>query len=280
MSRSLVTTIAGNIPQGKYACPYGGVFMVARSRPDRGSPPSNAEIIERAEALAAARGMSVREACLKAGLASGAVADWGRPSQPSPTLRSISKLAAILDTSPAWLAFGDSQAAQPNAVTVPVKGEVAAGLFRFVGQSDEPELPTTSVPADGQYPASAQYDLVVRGTSINQIARDGDYLRCVDLQDHRASSGELVIVEQISSDGAVEATAKIVHRREGHTELWPLSDDAKWQDPIIIPRDKKATDREVRIVARVVFVHRPIRVDAFLLKIRRLSQRLNDAGDA
>ncbi len=197
-------------------------------------------------------------------------AHWPRPStRHLPTLRTISKLAAALGTSPAWLAFGVPEAVESTS-EVPVKGEVAAGRFRFVGHSDEAEFSPTSVPADSQYSQQAQYDLVVRGTSINEIARDGDYLRCVDLLDHRANNGELVIVEQLSADGAVEATAKIVYRRADHVELWPLSDDPKWQSPIVVPRDRTATDREIRIVARVLFMHRPIRVDALLLRLKRL----------
>ncbi|MDE2106605.1 MAG: hypothetical protein KGL39_55835 [Patescibacteria group bacterium] len=247
--------------------------MIAGKR-EGSSEPINSDILERVDSRLKVLGLSGSGASKRAGLSADALRDLGRYPERSPTLRTMSRLADVLGVAPSWLAFGVGLAEAARNAEVPVKGEVAAGLFRFVGHSDEAEFSATSVPPDLRYPEKSQFDLVVRGTSINQIARDGDYLRCVDLRGHRASDGDLVIIQQTNSDGAVEATAKICVRKPEHVEFWPASDDDRWKEPIVVPRKRDADDREIKVVAKVLFVHRPLEmVGAVLdLKTRRLAR--------
>lgn len=201
--------------------------------------------------------LSQTRAAELAGVGEDAIRDMFRRPHQSPTLRTILALAPVLQVSPGWLAF-EEEATPRNAELVAVTGEVAAGLFRVIGQSDEARFTPTHVPADPRYPAHLQFDVVVRGTSINTIAWDGDYLRCISIDAAGLPfNGDLVIVQRQNSDGAVEATAKLYRRRSNHIELWPASDDERWRDPIIVQRDREATDNMISVVAKVQFVHRP-----------------------
>ncbi len=198
-------------------------------------------------------------ASLAAGLGKDAIRDIFRRPHQSPTLRTIVALAGVLKTSSAWLAFGDTGPTPPEPRRIRVVGEVAAGLFRLVGLSDETEHQQTWLPADVRYPAEAQFDLLVRGDSINRIARDGDYLRCVSLDAAgAAANGDLVIVERRYDHGGIETTAKRLRKKEDVVELWPDSTDDRWSTPIVIRRDHAADDEVVRIIAKVLFVHRPL----------------------
>lgn len=228
----------------------------SRRRSAKRPPPGTvaARVQERLEKL----NLEATPTSLAAGLGKDVIRDMLRRPHQSPTLRTIMALARILETAPAWLAFGDRAQAFFDETIIPVSGEVAAGLFRMVGRSDEPVYSPTPLPADTRFPPEQQFDLVVRGSSINKIARDGDYLRCV-LIDACGSpaNGELVVVEQLNSDGGVETTAKILRRRAGSTELWPESTDERWSLPLVITDDEHAVDRLIRVTAKVLFIYRP-----------------------
>lgn len=151
-----------------------------------------------------------------------------------------------------------------------VPGEVAAGRFMSTeGAVDETVYDRAPITPDARYPKHAQYGLVVRGTSINRIAIDGDILHCVDIQasGHMPQSGELVIVEQIHLGGHMrERTAKVLKEvgDERFVELWPDSDDPKWQDPILIPHRVYShhvePDLKVEIRAFVIGSYRPLQI--------------------
>lgn len=84
-----------------------------------------------------ATGKSVRKAALDAGLSETALKDLLANEKQWPKLDTLQKLAASLETDPAWLAFGCDEdieaakaatAAMPPA-SLPVVGEVAAGRW-------------------------------------------------------------------------------------------------------------------------------------------------------
>lgn len=149
---------------------------------------------------------------------------------------------------------------------VPVVGEVAAGawheVFDAVDMVDRDNLPVSSIPADRRFPAGAQFDLIVRGTSLNKYAADGDYLRCVDviaggvdIQD-----GDLVIVERRRDDGhLMETTAKRIRITENQAALLPESNDPRWQTEIPLSDSGSAEFNEVRVRALVLFKYAPAR---------------------
>ena len=154
---------------------------------------------------------------------------------------------------------------------LPVIGEVAAGRWIEVDDHvDEPEYDPVPVNPDNRWPAEDQYGLVVRGTSINRVAIDGDILSCVNAiaARYRPKEDDLVIAEMRRHAGHLrQRTAKRFVRQSTHIELWPDSDDPRWQTPIIIPMGDSPLDYytededgriDVAIVALVTWVHRPI----------------------
>jgi SOS-response transcriptional repressor LexA len=133
-----------------------------------------------------------------------------------------------------------------------VVGEVAAGVWIQVDDTDL-QYDQSPFPADPRFPAEAQYDLVVRGTSINRFAQPGERLRCIDLAEAgiEARDGDLVIVQRTREQGSlVETTAKRMARKAGKTVLMPDSSDPRWQEPIEVGGQ---SGDEIRVVAKVVF---------------------------
>jgi hypothetical protein len=113
-------------------------------------------------------------------------------------------------------------------------------------------------PPDPDYPVDAQFDLVVRGTSINRAARDGERLRCVDLRKVQVDlyDGALVIFERMQGH-LIETTAKRYRRRGPVIELWPDSDDPKWHEPLRIDT-RTQTEERGRIIALVLYSYNPL----------------------
>lgn len=176
--------------------------------------PQAAGVLARIQDRLKATGLSERAASMQA---------FGHPSMirnirngmtKDPSLTTMTKLAAVLDTSPEYLAFGSTGAPANDTgkafainpgLYLPVTGEVAAGQWRDHDATiDYPVYDPVPVPTDPRWPKDAQFALITRGTSINRQARDGDYLACVDARATRyqARDEELVIVERRRFGGA------------------------------------------------------------------------------
>lgn len=154
----------------------------------------------------------------------------------------------------------DSAAKSAQARAVQVIGEVSAGTWHDVGGVSFPRE-DSPFPPDTRYPVDAQFDLIVRGSSINRFARDGERLRCVDITKAGIEpfDDDIVIFEQTRDHGSlVETTAKRYRRRGPIVELWPDSDDPRWQEPQRIDT-RNAQGREGRIVALVLYSYNPAR---------------------
>lgn len=223
--------------------------------------------------------LSERKAAEDAGLGQSAIRNIREGKSRSPRLDTITKLAPVLQVSPEWLAFGgddaieaakEASAALPPA-SLPVVGEVAAG--RWLEADDHVDVPLydpVPVQPDTRWPVEAQYGLVVRGTSLNRVAIDGDILACVDAitARYRPREDDLIIVEMTRNAGLLrQMTAKRYMRQGTHVELWPDSDDERWQTPIIIPLPEDGLTSsledddgqiQVRIKAMVTWIHRPV----------------------
>lgn len=146
------------------------------------------------------------------------------------------------------------------AVALDLKGQVAAGLWMEAGLFETDAIRETSIAGDLRFPSESQYLLEIKGESLNRIARDGDFILCLDYLEAgiEMKSGDLVVVER-SRDGGhtIERTAKRVVRRNGVIELQPESDDPRFQEPVIFDEhDEEAT--EVRIIAKILSVIRQI----------------------
>lgn len=232
-----------------------------------------------------ALGKSARAAGLEAKLSDAFVTNILNGKSQSPRAQNLDKLARVLSTTTDWLLHGRG----PEVVSPPedlaathdspglivegsdgleVPGDVAAGRYSSMDSAvDETVYPRVPVTPDDRYPRKAQYGLVVRGTSVNRIAIDGDVLHCVDIQasGHYPINGELVVVEQITGGGHLrERTAKVFKEvgEERFVELWPDSDDPKWQTPILVPHRVYShavdPDLKVEIRAFVIGAYRPM----------------------
>lgn len=236
-------------------------------------------VLARIQSRLDALGLSERGAAEKSQLSASAIRNIREGRSQSPRLETIRKLAPTLKVTPEWLAFGgdeaieaakEATAAMPPA-SLPVIGEVAAG--RWLEADDHVDVPLydpVPVQPDARWPVEAQFGLVVRGTSLNRVAIDGDILACVDAitAGYSPREDDLVIVELLRNAGLLrQLTAKRYMRQGTHVELWPDSDDERWQTPIIIPLpDDSLTAAvededgriEVRIKAMVTWIHRPV----------------------
>lgn len=181
--------------------------------------------------------------------------------------------ARTFRVSPSYLMFGvveGDAARQPDAegfdraktMRIPVRGEVAAGQWlETVPFLDDIELDDwldgLAVP-EGMKPYT--YALRVKGSSINRLAPDGTFLVCLDITSgieihHR----DVVIVERIRDQGALrEVTAKRLLQRGDEIVLMPESDDPAWQTEIVLKDDPYQMDAEIRVVAKVKHVVRPL----------------------
>ena len=147
---------------------------------------------------------------------------------------------------------------------IPILGTVAAGAWLEVdGTSDDYiEREYIPVPPDPRHPIKASYGLVVSGTSINKIATAGDVLVCLSTISTglEVEHGDLVIVERVrQQEGLREVTAKRVRRYADRIELAPESTDPRWQEPIILWYNQQGDHEDVRIIARVQWIYRPVR---------------------
>ena len=134
-----------------------------------------------------------RALSLASGLSADAVRSMRRGfregTQKGVSTETIRKLAGPLRTTPEWLLNGvGPEEVEPGTAiargpTVKIVGEVAAGMWIGLDQHlvDPPTYPFP-VPTDPRFPAEAQYGLVMRGTSFDRHAHDGDVVICVDLE--------------------------------------------------------------------------------------------------
>lgn len=131
---------------------------------------------------------------------------------------------------------------------IPVIGEVAAGVWREVQfQTDEPFFALPFIPSEEAWIGNI-LGLVVRGESLNKIARDGDILlaEAVQRTGTKARDKDLVVVERRrDQDGIIEVTAKRLRGRQ----LMPESTDQRYQTPLVLG------EHENEIVQIIGIVH-------------------------
>lgn len=170
---------------------------------------------------------------------------------------SITDLAAIHFTSHGVLSpekWGDVK--YKDSSQIHVVGTVAAGVWKEPENFDDQDswpLALRSMYSD----PSTCYALTVRGQSLNRIAQDGSFLIClsVDRTEYSLRDGDLVIVERVNDDRSlIEVTAKRLRGKEGSWQLWPESDDPKFQEPIEL--GSLSEDGSIRVVAVVEYIVR------------------------
>lgn len=191
-----------------------------------------ARISERLEILKKSETAAARAA----GLGPSAIRDIGRIKRGkpvSPTIATIAKIAAALETKPAWIAYGEkvNDHARTAAPLPKILGEIAAGVWREA-DADHACGDNERIASDPRYPANTQYLLRAVGTSMNTIIDPGDFILCVDLAATglEIRNGDVVVVERRRNSGEREVSAKRFILRDGEPVFRANSVDPKWKD--------------------------------------------------
>lgn len=218
---------------------YGDYVSLTRHPYDMGTG-------ERIQAARKAVGWSQDRLAKEVGVTRPAVSQWEKFGGTVPTRENIRLLAYVLGVAERWLLEGDG--AESRGQLMPVRGEVAAGVWREVTDLDLEPIPVAPHRA---FPASAQYALLVRGSSLNKIAADSEYLHVVDVLKSgiHPQSGDLVVVQK-HRHGATEATAKRLTIEDGKEVLRFESLNPKYQGLM----DLTPTDAETEIVISAIVI--------------------------
>lgn len=191
-----------------------------------------------------AKGLSQDALATAVGVTRPAVSQW-EDGTAQPRNTKIPKIAAALEVHPHWLQHGETAGALK---AMPVKGEIAAGVWREAVELDFEPIPVAPMP---DYPAAAQYGLLVRGTSMNKHASDSEYIIVVDILESGISyrPGDIVCVRR-KQHGTVETTVKRLVKDGSHLALRAESTDPKYQG--IIPLGEVDEETEIEIFAIVL----------------------------
>jgi SOS-response transcriptional repressor LexA len=246
-------------------------------------------LVRRIEQRLSALGLSARAASLKTGRGPDVIRNIQRAAEKNepyfPRHDTIDAIGQVLEAPPNWLVWGDeasytldtpaNQNDEPPEIHhdaedsddkltpqgLPIRGNVAAGLWHEIDAFADPgEFERAPVVVSPNFPVEAQYALRVVGTSINRIASEGDFLRCIDvwIAGLTPRDGDLAIVEQRRNGEQLrEVTAKRIRQTNGILRLEPESTDPKWQ-PILLDPKKAPDGIEARIIAIVDLVFRPV----------------------
>ncbi len=132
---------------------------------------------------------------------------------------------------------------------IQVLGKVEAGSWRevFPDAHAEVALPLPDAPL---FAGEDVFALLVVGSSMNLKFQNGEHVICRRWNGGPLPAGKTVVVERTDRAGKVETTLKDLVATVGGFELWPRSNDPRYQEPLQFdPSD----EREVRVIARVIY---------------------------
>lgn len=212
-------------------------------------------------------GKSPREASIEATGNPEAIRNILRGKSFNPRSDTLAKLAKVLGVAPEELmraalpgsgAFEIAPLSRTQDQGILVLGEVAAGVWREVPIDNGQEGVALPILPDPRHPAERQFGVVVRGESINKVAKDGDYLICLAPDDdvrHSIKDGDLVVLERIRPDGLREVTVKRVRHAFDGWEFWSESTDPRYSGAINLNEDlsQDGDGIEVRIIGIVLW---------------------------
>ena len=137
-----------------------------------------------------------------------------------------------------------------------VKGFIQAGAWQEVYRPQgEQTIPVGEILS---HTGQRQYALEVHGESMNRRVRSGEYVICVEFNG-TPKRDDVVVVER-HKNGIFEATLKVVRLvSPDRMELWPDSNDAAHQTPMVITSKGMRDDETINITALVIGVFRHIK---------------------
>lgn len=217
---------------------------------------------QRIRAARKASGLSQNQVASALSVKQANVSHWENDTT-KPRHATLQKLAGLLKTTPAYLAFGQNDATIPlhAEAALPetsIIGRVEAGAWRdgVLSETAGKKIKFAPHPA---FPIGNQKAFEVSGSSCNRVVQSGGYAIVVDYASFPGGiealvmrpKPPLVIVERERA-GAYEYTMKELHAREGRYVLMPASDDPAHQDEIVI--DPSGDTNSARIAFVVVQV--------------------------
>lgn len=234
-------------------------------------------IIQRIERRLAILGLSPRAASVAAGLSPDAIRGIRRQFnsgiQKGISTRTVRALAVTLQTTPEWLLTGlgpenaDPALRSLYADRLPFRGVINPAVWIDVDlYLNGSETETAAVPPDPRFPSTAQFCLLVDGTSVNKVAASGDYLICLDTNLYQTEivDNDLVIASVVrTKEGLRQITARRYRKIGSSVELRIDSDDPRlinaaqptYIPPLVLgPKSKEGYEISVR--AKVVSIFR------------------------
>ncbi len=213
--------------------------------------------------LRKAAGMSQAQLAKRARMGQPTVSDIEGDKRVQPA--SLFKLAEALGVPAELLLKGQSQEAVEKPLSnrltisyISVKGEVEAGAWRQMGYEEANEFADLAIPTDPKYPEGALFGLIVRGTSVNRFARDGDIAVCLDVWQapRPPQHNDMVVVRRVRNS-ATETTIKRAKWYNGSLQLFTESDDPAFDNskPISIESDNGT---RTEVIAFVLHFVRPM----------------------
>lgn len=199
-------------------------------------------IADRINERMAQLGTNAKAVARTARLGETAIYDIIKGKSKSPRTDTLQKIASALNTTPEWLATGETASTKglPSGYfRKRVVGFVQAGLW-----TDSHEIPFDDqrevIVQMRDDPATQHvFMLEARGNSMNLAnIKDGDTLICLPLGHYPKDlrTGEKVIAYRSRGHGEMEATVKELDiRSDGSYWLWPRSDDPLFASPIKLP---------------------------------------------
>src|SRR3989304_6716037 len=224
------------------------------------------------------RGITAARLAAELGITRSAVSQWWQKTKPTkPDARYYPKIVQLGGQKESWLRTGRGEPLYKREVSgnfmlstvrsaphdeIKTMGEIGANVWLPVAEFSDMDFerePSAFPPVPG-YPVEAQYDLIVRGTSINRFAADGQRVRCVSLLragiDFR--DGDLVHVERYRRGRSeIERTIKMARSVQGKWELHFYSIDPRWMNEPPLQLGDGDPDTEVVVVGVALFQFAP-----------------------
>lgn len=199
-------------------------------------------------------GLSAREVSQKAGLGNTAVHDIISGNSGSARMITLEKIARVFSIDVRDLLAPPHDIGQRHVVPLPIIGAVEAGVWKEAIEWPRSDWQHEPVPDDPRFPGMTRFGFLVRGESMNQLYRPGDFIVCIpmiELQE-KPVAGRRYVVYRTNSDGAVEATLKEYQvDSDGREWLVPRSNDVRFSAAIEMDTAKT---NGIEIFARVTGV--------------------------
>lgn len=176
-------------------------------------------------------------------------------------LDEIDRIARYLGEAPP--AFGGVEPERTIVAEIPVRGEVAADVWR--GPAYVYDDSPTQVPiVPGEFAMSEQFAFRVIGLQLDQRKiSPGDYLVCVDyfVARNQYHTGDIVIAERVDGDRVETTCRELVVNNDGLELSYRSSDPRLSSDSIVIPDAKtmrSADGLQVRVIGKVIARYSPL----------------------